>query len=270
LIRKGGIFQAVIFPAIKLFTAAILPVVCWAVVAASAGKASSKESPGEKLVHANDCDSCHAVDRREVGPGYRDVAKKYRGQPNAMQKLSQKIKQGGFGNWGQVPMKPHPELTAVQLREMVAWILSQGAPPAKRSATAAGNPAQPEAASKMYDYPLASGTTVKLDFPLFVEGLDHKVTKDIFTGYEMYNSYCYRCHGQDATGSEIAPDLRHSLNVGMTKQQFFSVAMAGRPEKGMPSWAGFLSAKEVKQVYEYVKGRSLDLVPVGRPPSETD
>jgi cytochrome c len=270
LIRTGGIFQAVILPAIIMFTTAILPVVCWAGVAPSAGKASSKQSPGEKLVSANDCAVCHAVDQKVVGPAYRDVAKKYRGRPNAVEKLSQKIKQGGFGDWGQVPMTPHPDLTAVQLRQMVAWILSQGEPAAKRSATAAGNPAQSAAASRTYDYPLANGTAVKLDFPLFVEGLDHKVTKDIFSGYEMYNSYCYRCHGQDATGSEIAPDLRHSLNVGMTRQQFFSAAMAGRAEKGMPSWAGFLSAEEVKQIYEYVKGRSLDLVPVGRPPSETD
>ena len=253
-----------------MFTGAILPVVCWAGVAASAEAASSKESPGEHLVKANDCISCHAVDRKVVGPAYRDVAKKYRGQPNAVEKLSQKIGQGGSGDWGQVPMTPHPALTTTQLREMVAWILSLGPRPAKRYAAAARDPAQPKAVSKMYAYPLANGTTVKLDFPLFVQGLDQRVTKDVFRGYEMYDSYCYRCHGQDATGSEIAPDLRHSLNVGMTKQQFLSTAMAGRPEKVMPSWAGFLSAKEVKQVYEYVKGRSLDLVPVGRPPSETD
>jgi cytochrome c len=56
----------------------------------------------------------------------------------------------------------------------------------------------------------------------------------------------------------------------MTEQQFLSVAMAGRAEKGMPSWAGFLSEDEVKEIYEYVKGRSLDLVPAGRPPSEMD
>jgi cytochrome c len=258
-----------------MFTGAILPVVCWAGVAASAEAASSEESRGEYLVRANDCISCHAVDRKVVGPAYRNVAKKYRGQPDAVQKLSQKIKQGGFGDWGQVPMTPHPALTGSQLSEMVAWILSLEDPPANRAAIAAGGPAQPKAASKMYAYPLANGTTVKLNFPLFVEGLDHKgtdqkVTKNVFGGYEMYNSYCYRCHGQDATGSEIAPDLRHSLNVGMTEQQFLSMTMAGRPEKGMPSWAGFLSVKEVRQVYEYVKGRSLDLVPVGRPPSETD
>jgi cytochrome c len=157
-------------------------------------------------------------------------------------------------------MIPHPDLTDSQLKEMVEWILSQ------RSGAAV----QSEAPGKMYVYTLADRTTAKLDFPLFVEGQQSKVTKAVFHGYENFNSYCYRCHGQDATGSETAPDLRNSLKTGMTEQQFLSVAMAGRAEKGMPSWAGFLSEDEVKEIYEYVKGRSLDLVPVGRPPSEMD
>ena len=86
----------------------------------------------------------------------------------------------------------------------------------------------------------------------------------------QYNSYCYRCHGQDVTGSEIAPDLRHSINGGMTQQEFLAVAMAGRPAKGMPSWAGFFTEEQITQIYQYVKGRSLDLVPVGRPESNAD
>lgn len=238
--------------------------------AALAQEASSKQSPGEKLVRANDCTSCHDVARKVVGPAYRDVAKKYRGQPAAVAKLSQKIREGGSGVWGPVPMTPHPALTTVQLRQMVDWILSLGAQPAKQPAAA--TLAQSEAATKQYSYTLADGTIVKSDVPLFVPGKekDQKVTKDIFHGYEMYNSYCYRCHGQDATGSEIAPDLRHSLTAGMTEQQFLSTAMAGRQEKGMPSWAGFLSEDDVKNIYGYVKGRSLDLIPVGRPPSEMD
>lgn len=237
------------------------------VVLAQAG--SPKESPGEKLVRSNDCISCHDVSRKVVGPAYRDVAKKYRGQPGAAAKLSQKIKQGGSGVWGQVPMTPHPTLTAAQLKQMVDWILSLGAP-AKPAAPESS--AKPEPAAHQYSYKAPDGSIVTLDIPLFVEGKekDQKVTKDIFHGYELYNSYCYRCHGQDATGSEIAPDLRHSLTAGMTEQQFLSTAMAGRQEKGMPSWAGFLTEDEVKNIYGYVKGRSADLIPVGRPPSEMD
>jgi cytochrome c len=206
-----------------------------------------------------------------VGPAYKDVAKKYRGQASALAKLTQKIKDGGSGVWGPVPMTAHPALTSAQLKQMVEWILSLGTAPAKAAASA-GSSANPATGTKQYSYKLADGSTITLDVPLFVEGKekDQKVTKDIFHGYEEYNSYCYRCHGQDATGSEIAPDLRHSLTGGMTEQQFLSTAMAGRQEKGMPSWAGFLTEEEVKNIYGYVKGRSVDLIPVGRPPSEMD
>jgi cytochrome c len=109
-----------------------------------------------------------------------------------------------------------------------------------------------------------------VDFPVFVEGKPRKiVTKDVFHGYQLYNSYCYRCHGTDATGGELGPDLRRSV-AAMKQREFLGVAMKGRPEKGMPAWAGFLSEEDVVHVYKYVKGRSLDLVPSGRPPSEQD
>jgi cytochrome c len=128
----------------------------------------------------------------------------------------------------------------------------------------------PKAGRKLYTYKLKSGATSQLDFPLYVEGKAPKVTKDVFRGYALYNSYCYRCHGTDATGGQLAPDLRASLVSGMKQQAFISIAMAGRKEKGMPSWAGFLSQEDMTKIYRYVKGRSLDLVPSGRPPSELD
>jgi cytochrome c len=59
-----------------------------------------------------------------------------------------------------------------------------------------------------------------------------------------------------------------SLVTGMSQRTFLSVAMAGKQDKGMPSWAGFLSQEDMIKVYRYVKGRSLDLVPSGRPSSE--
>ena len=228
------------------------------VLVVSSGGAAAQD--GEKLVKGSDCSSCHAVDRQVVGPAYNAMAKRYAGQPDAANKLAARIRDGGSGSWGGVAMTPHPELTDAQRREMTSWILS----------LKDASPAQPQSETKLYTYTLKDGTTLQLDFALFVEGKGQKVTKDVFHGYQLYNSYCYRCHGTDAAGSQLAPDLRRSLSTGMKQQDFLPVAMAGRKEKGMPAWAGFLSEEDVVHVYKYVKGRSLDLVPSGRPPSEQD
>jgi cytochrome c len=215
---------------------------------------------GQKLVSENDCSSCHASDRILVGPSYAAIAKRYAGQANAVPKLAARVRAGGSGNWGEVAMTPHPGVTDAQARQMVGWILlvKQGPPSASKDA------------AKLYSYKLKNGSRVQLDFPIYAEGKAPKVTKDVFKGYALYDSYCYRCHGTDATGGELAPDLRASLNSGMKQQTFLSVAMAGRTDKGMPSWAGFLSEEDMIKVYRYVKARSLDLAPAGRPPSEQD
>src|SRR5947207_3800555 len=174
-----------------------------------------------KLIQASDCSSCHAVDRQVVGPAYSEVAKRYAGQADAATKLSAKIRDGGGG------MTSHPDLSDAQRTEIAKWILSQTAAAASQ-------------AVQTYAYTLKDGTTVQLDFPLFIDGKGPKVTKDVFHGYQLYNSYCYRCHGTDASGAQLAPDLRHSLVSGMKQQEFMSVAMTGKKEKGMPAWAGFL------------------------------
>ena len=193
---------------------------------------------GQKLIQASDCSSCHAVDRQVVGPAYNDIAKRYAGKTDAVDKLTAKIRDGGGG------MTSHPDLSDAQRTEIAKWILLQ----------------KDSAAKPAPDQPLE----------LFVDGKPPKVTKDVFHGYQLYNSYCYRCHGTDATGGQLGPDLRRSLTAGMKQQEFLAVAMTGRKEQGMPSWAGFLSEQDVIHVYKYVKGRSLDLVPSGRPPSEQD
>jgi cytochrome c len=205
----------------------------------------------EKLIKASDCSSCHAVDHQVVGPAYSDMAKRYAGQADATAKLAAKIRDGGGG------MTPHADMTDAQRVDIAKWILSQ------TQSTTSQTPA------KTYAHTLKDGTSVQLDFPVFVEGKAPKVTKDVFHGYQLYNSYCYRCHGTDATGGQLGPDLRRSV-AAMKQQQFLSVAMEGRKEQGMPSWAGFLTEDDVIHVYKYVKGRSLDLIPSGRPPSEQD
>jgi len=218
---------------------------------------SAAAQDGEKLIKENDCSSCHAVDHQVVGPAYASIAKSYAGRtdsPDAIDKLAAKIRDGGEG------MTPHPDLTATQRTEMAKWILSRA-----ESAVTAG-----QSETKSFSYTLKGGTTVSLDFPLFLEGQAPKVTKEVFRGYQLYNSYCYRCHGTDAGGSQLAPDLRHSLAVGLKQRDFLSIAMAGKKEQGMPAWAGFLSEDDVVHIFRYVKGRSLDLVSPGRPPSAQD
>lgn len=205
----------------------------------------------EKLIKASDCSSCHAVDRQVVGPAYSDIAKRYAGQADAPARLAAKIRDGGGG------MTPHADMPESQRTDIAKWILSQTQSPASQTP------------SKTYAVTLKDGTSVQLDFPVFAEGKAPKVGKDVFHGYQLYNSYCYRCHGTDATGGQLGPDLRRSV-AAMKQQQFLSVAMEGRKEQGMPSWAGFLSEDDVVHVFRYVKGRSVDLIPSGRPPSEQD
>lgn len=231
---------------------------------ASAPAASAKAEPaGLSDAKASDCFACHAIDHKVVGPAYVDVAKRYAGQePKIIDTLAEQVVKGTVGHWGDVPMPAHPDLGMAKARTIVEWIMTLKAPAA--SATAA-------APAKTYTYKLADGKTATLDFPLFIPGSETKVTKDVFSGYEQYNSTCNRCHGDDAVGGAYAaPDLRHAMQGGLTWQQFLTTAMAGRVNKGMPSWAGFYSQKEIRDIYEYVKGRSLNLVPQGTPPSAQD
>jgi cytochrome c len=214
---------------------------------------SAAAQDGEKLIKESDCSSCHALDRQVVGPAYTAIAKSHAGQTDAVEKLAAKIRDGGNG------MTPHPDLADAQRREIAEWILSR-----------AGSAAPGNSETQTYPYSLKDGTTISLDFPLFLEGQSRKVTKEVFHGYQLYNSYCYRCHGTDASGSQLAPDLRHSLASGMKQGDFLSVAMSGKKEQGMPAWAGFLSEDDVVHIFRYVKGRSLDLVSSGRPPSAQD
>jgi len=225
---------------------------------ARARQQANNPPTGEQLTKESDCFSCHAADHTIVGPAYNAVAKKYAGQSDVASQLARRIREGGSGRWGTMRMPPHAKLTDAQLRDIVQWILSLKDVPTRASNV------------KTYAYTLQGGKKISLDFPLFVEGSDRKVTRDVFRGYALYNSYCFRCHGTDATESELGPNIRHSLEIGMTTRQFLGVTMSGRDDKGMPSWAGFLSEEEMTSIYRYVKGRSLGLVPVGRPPSDNE
>ena len=76
----------------------------------------------EALAKSKNCLSCHAVDKKVVGPAYKDVAKKYTAKDEAM--LANKIIKGGKGSWGEVPMPPNPSVTPDDAKKLVKWILS--------------------------------------------------------------------------------------------------------------------------------------------------
>ena len=79
----------------------------------------------EELAKKHNCFACHAVDKKLVGPAYKDVAAKYRGDPQAEAKLYEKVKKGGLGVWGQVPMPPNTQVPDADIHALVKWILSQ-------------------------------------------------------------------------------------------------------------------------------------------------
>ena len=79
----------------------------------------------EALAKSKNCMACHAVDKKLVGPAYKDVAKKYAGDAKAADMLAAKIIKGGSGVWGAIPMPANPQISDADSRKLAAWILSQ-------------------------------------------------------------------------------------------------------------------------------------------------
>lgn len=94
------------------------------VAGALAATLAAPASANEALAKKNNCFACHAVDKKVVGPSYKDVANKYRGDKSAEAKLVDKVKKGGSGVWGQVPMPPNPTVPDADVKALVQWILS--------------------------------------------------------------------------------------------------------------------------------------------------
>ena len=90
---------------------------------AVAGQAAASEA----VVKKARCIACHAVDKKMIGPAYKDVAAKYRGQAEAVTMLSAKVRNGGSGVWGEIPMPPHAadKLSDADLKSAVEWVLSR-------------------------------------------------------------------------------------------------------------------------------------------------
>lgn len=95
------------------------------VLAAALVPASLPAHAQEELAKKHACLACHAVDKKLVGPAYKEVAAKYRGDAGAEAKLVEKVKKGSQGTWGQVPMPPNASVPDAEVRALVKWILSQ-------------------------------------------------------------------------------------------------------------------------------------------------
>lgn len=91
-----------------------------ALVAAGAAQAQS----GDQLLKKYNCVACHAIDKKVVGPAYNDVAAKYKGDTKAQAMLMEKVKKGGTGNWGAIPMPPNAQVPDADLKTMVTYVLS--------------------------------------------------------------------------------------------------------------------------------------------------
>ena len=75
----------------------------------------------QALATKNNCMACHAVDKKVVGPAYRDVAKKYAG--TSADVLAASIRKGGVGKWGQIPMPPQAQLSEADSKKLATWIM---------------------------------------------------------------------------------------------------------------------------------------------------
>ena len=78
-----------------------------------------------ELAQKSGCTACHAVDKKVVGPAYKDVAAKYKGNAKAPAMLEEKVKKGGVGVWGQVPMPPNASVSDADIKTLVKWVLAQ-------------------------------------------------------------------------------------------------------------------------------------------------
>jgi len=104
--------------------AAAAPAPAPASAAGAKAEAPLDLASGQAMMQKDGCSACHAVDKKVVGPAYQDVAAKYRGDATALAKLTQKVKTGGAGVWGQVPMPPNAQVSDADIKALVTWILS--------------------------------------------------------------------------------------------------------------------------------------------------
>ena len=78
----------------------------------------------EELATASGCMNCQSAQEKKVGPAFKSIAEKYKGQADAVSTLTQTVRNGGRGNWGRIPMPPHSSLAENDIKQIVTWVLT--------------------------------------------------------------------------------------------------------------------------------------------------
>ena len=100
-----------------------LPCMLKAFVLAAASLMACSSFANEALARKNDCLGCHAVAVKLVGPAFKEVAAKYEGQSDAAERLTESIRNGSVGKWGDLPMPAHSKLSAADAKKLAEWVL---------------------------------------------------------------------------------------------------------------------------------------------------
>ena len=87
--------------------------------------AGAQAQDAAKLAQDKACLACHQIDKKLVGPSYKEIAKKYAADKGAEAKLMKKVREGGTGTWGQIPMPPNAAVSEKEAQILVKWILSR-------------------------------------------------------------------------------------------------------------------------------------------------
>jgi cytochrome c len=95
-----------------------------ALFVANSAHAVLDNAAAEAMMKKDGCAACHAIDKKIVGPAYVEVAAKYKGDKDAAAKLAKKVKEGGSGVWGPVPMPPNATTSPGDIADLVTWILT--------------------------------------------------------------------------------------------------------------------------------------------------
>jgi len=133
--QSGASFKEPASPAASAVATAPAAAAVAAAMPAAAGMSAAAAAPAkpggpldlkaaEAMMAKYGCAACHGVDKKIVGPAYVDVAAKYKGDAGALAKLTQKVKAGGLGVWGQIPMPPNAQVPEDDIKALVSWILT--------------------------------------------------------------------------------------------------------------------------------------------------